>query len=143
MRIDDVNALKGKVKTAIQSWGNNKIDELLGNKIQMKASVKNGLNNLLNRHDDNLNKYIDAMFLFMADESGVIDSDSMVDMMANMFKDIEPCEYQLGGFGIKAGRGELYIDMPQSVFLDIFFGKIGSLKFTADDLLEFKKLFNS
>lgn len=143
MRINDVNTLKGKVKTALHSWGNNKIDEFFGSKIGVKTFAKNGLNNILNNCDDKINKYIDTMFIFLANERGEVDSDSMVEMMANMFKDIEPCEFQVSCFNIKAGRGEVYIELPHYAVLDMFLGKAGVIKFTADDLLEFKNLFNT
>lgn len=143
MKIEDVNALKGKVKTAIQSWGNNKIDELMGNRIDSKVILKNGLHNWLSRKDTQLNGYLDMLPLFFGDERGVIDTDSMVDMIANLFSSLETREFSLGPFELKAGHGELNVEFPHNIFSDILLGQVGSVKLTTDDLLEFKKLFNS
>ena len=33
MKIDDINRFKGELKSAIQEWGNGKIDELFKNPI--------------------------------------------------------------------------------------------------------------
>ena len=61
---------------------------------------------------------------------GRVDSDSMVEMMANMFKDIEPCEFQVSCFLISKGRArEVYIEfIPHYAVLDMFLGKAGVIK---------------
>lgn len=136
MKIEDVNKFKGVMKSALQDWGEAKIDEMLPGKSTLKALMKNGLNNILARHDEILNKWIDSIFILAADEKGVIDSDSMVDILAGMFNEMPKKEYNYGSFGISAGGGEMVISFPHNFLVDMLVGD--SVKLTTEDILDLK-----
>lgn len=138
MTIEDVNKFKGTLKSALQDWGNARIDELVPKKATTKAFLKNGLNNLLSRKDANLNKWIDGIFLFIADEEGTIDSDAMIDTLADMFKEMPKKEYSFGPLDVVAGDGEVVINFPHNFLVDMLVGDMGSVKFTTEDILDFK-----
>lgn len=138
MKTDDINRFKGKLKTAIQKWGNSKIDEIFPNKPQMKAFAKNGLNNIMSRADDKLNKWIDTFMLFAASENGTIDSDQVIEMLADMFKELEPSKYQFEFLDVEIGRGEIAFHLPQNMLFDLVLGKSGTIRMTIDDILELK-----
>lgn len=138
MTIEDVNKFKGTFKSALQDWGNAKIDEMLPKRATTKAFLKNGLNNLLSRQDANLNKWIDGIFLFVSDEEGTIDSDVMIDTLVDMFKEMPKKEYNLGSLDIVAGDGEVLISFPHNFLVDMLVGDMGSARFTVEDILDFK-----
>ncbi len=140
MKIEDINQFKGTIKNALQDWANAKIDEMLPKKAAPKAFLKNGLNNLLTRYDANINKWVDNIFLFVADENGVIDSDTMVDTLADIFKEMPKKEYSFGSFGMVAGGGEVVISFPHNFLMDMLVGDMGSVKFTTEDILEIKNI---
>lgn len=138
MKIEDVNKFKGTVKSALQDWGNAKIDEMLPKNEAAKHFLKNGLNNIMSRHDEKLNGIIGNLFVFAADENGVIDSDTMVDTLAGIFNEMQNKEYDMGMFHVTAGAGEIVVDFPHNFLVDMLVG--GSVKLTTDDILEFKNL---
>lgn len=143
MRTEDISKFKGQLKSALQQWGNNKIDEVFPNKPQIKAFAKNGLNNIMARCDEKLNRWIDTFMVFVASENGTIDTDQVVDMAAEMFKELEPHVYQLEFMDIEIGRGEVAFHLPQNMLFDLLLGRSGTIKLTTDDLLELKEMFNS
>lgn len=140
MRIEDVNRFKGEIKTAFQSWGESKIDELFPNSAMGRTFAKNGLNNAMNRYDSKLNEGIENLFMFVS-KDGVVDTDTMIDGMAQLFKEMKPSEYDMGGFHLSIGNGELAVDLPKNIFLDMLVG-CGKLRFTSEDIIEFKNLLN-
>ena len=140
MRIEDVNRFKGELKTAFQTWGEAKINELFPNSAMARTFAKNGLNNAMNRYDSKLNQGIENLFMFVS-QDGVVDTDTMIDGMAQMFKEMRPSEYDMGGFHLSVGNGELAIDLPRNIFLDMLVG-CNKLRFTSEDILEFKNLLN-
>ena len=142
MRIDDVNRFKGEIKTAFQSWAESKIEVLFANKAAARTFMKNGLNNMMNRFDGKINSYIDYLFMFVADENGVVDSDTMIDTMASLFKEMQPRKYPLGMVDVSVGNGELVVDLPHNFFLEMLVGDLGKVKFTTEDINEFKNLLN-
>ena len=140
MRIEDVNRFKGELKTAFQSWGEAKIDELFPNSAMGRTFAKNGLNNAMNRYDVKLNEGIENLFMFVS-KDGVLDTDTMIDGMAQMFKEMKPSEYDMGGFHLSVGNGELAVDLPRNILLDMLVGT-SRLRFTSEDIIEFKNLLN-
>lgn len=143
MRTEDISSFKGQIKSVLQQWGNNKIDNAFPGGSQIKAFAKNGLNNILVRMDAKLNKYIDGLVLFAGNEKGEIDTDTIVDMAVEMFKEMEPHKYQFEMVDVMVGKGELVLHFPPNVMFDLLFGGLKNLRFTADDLLELKEMFNS
>lgn len=142
MRTTDINEFKGRIKMAIIDWGESKIEALFPNKPQVRAIMKNGLNNMLNKIDNNINSYIDNIVLFVGDKDGNIDSDSIVDMAVSMFEEMEHSEFKAGMFGMRVGKGEFIVDLPHNIFLDMLVGNLGSVRFTSEDLKEFKNFLN-
>lgn len=143
MKAEDLTKFKGELKCALQEWGETKIDELFPGKAAARTFMKNGLNNLMCRYDTQMNQYLDQFFLFVADDKGVIDSDVMVDTMAGIFKEINPAQqYHLGMVDVVVGGGELAVHLPDNMFLNMLVGNKGSVKFTTDDILDFKNLLN-
>lgn len=140
MRIEDVNRFKGELKTAFQSWGEAKIDELFPNSAMGRTFAKNGLNNAMNRYDVKLNEGIENLFMFVS-KDGVVDTDTMIDGMAQMFKEMKPSEYDMGGFHLSVGNGELAVDLPRNILLDMLVGT-SRLRFTSEDIVEFKNFLN-
>lgn len=140
MKIDDINRFKGDIKSAFQSWGEAKINELFPNSAMGRTFAKNGLNNILNKFDSKLNDGIESLFMFVA-KDGVVDTDTMVDGMAQLFKEIKPSEYNISGFHITVGNGELAVELPKNILFDMLVG-VGKIRFTSDDIVEFKNLLN-
>lgn len=140
MRIEDVNRFKGELKTAFQTWGEAKINELFPNSAMARTFAKNGLNNAMNRYDLKLNQGIENLFMFVS-QDGVVDTDTMIDGVAQMFKEMKPSEYDMGGFHLTVGNGELAVELPRNIFLDMLVGT-SRLRFTSEDILEFKNLLN-
>lgn len=142
MKQQDINKFKGDLKTAVQTWMNARIDEVIPNPT-MRFLGKNYINNFLNRNDRKLNGWIDNIFMAVADEKGVIDTDVAIDMAIGIFKEIKPFEYHLGGgFVIQVGNGELALNMPRNAIMDALVGDFGRLRFTSEDFMEFKNLLN-
>lgn len=138
MKATDINQFKGELKTAIQSWGNSKIDELFKNSIS-RTFAKNGLNNMLNRYDASMNKGIDMLWMFIADENGVVDSDVLVDNVIAMLKEMDLKEYNIMGLNMIVGKGEVAVEMPKNIFFDMLVG-CSKIRFTSNDINEFKNL---
>ena len=142
MKIDDVNLFKGKIKTGIQEWGNNMIDDMFKGKATTKQFAKNGLNNLLSRNDDKINGWVDKLFLFVADDSGTIDSDVMVDTFVGILCEMEKKEYDLGVMMSSIGNGEVAITFPRNLLTDMFIGDKNKVVFTREDLTKLKDFIN-
>jgi len=142
MRIEDLSEFHSVVKDTITDWCNGKIDELLPKSPVSKTLLKNGLKNVLARYEATLNKWADNLFLLVADGDGVIDSDTMIDTMADVFSEIPPREYHAGGITANVGKGSVVVELPRNILVDMLVGGTGSIRLTADDILELKDIIN-
>jgi hypothetical protein len=140
MRIEDVNKFKGEIKSAFQTWGESKIDELFPNSAMGRTFAKNGLNNAMNKFDASLNNGIESLFMFVS-KDGVVDTDTMIDGLSQLLKEMKSSDYQLGGFRLSIGSGEIGIEMPKNILLDMLVG-VSKLRFTTEDINEFKNILN-
>lgn len=142
MKVSDVSMFQEKVKDSLKAWANNKIDILFPDKPQVRAIVKNGISNIMCRVNDNINSYIDNLVLFLGDKDGNVDTDSMVDMAVNIFNEMEESSLDLGMVRIRTNRGELFIDLPNNIFLNMLVGNLGSVRLTSEDFKELKNYLN-
>ena len=88
MKTNDINKLKGDIKSAALSWVDSQIDCLLPNKATGRAILKNAANNIVARYDARINEGIDVAFLLFADSKGNIDSDTVVDSLCSMLEEM-------------------------------------------------------
>lgn len=140
MKVEDINLLKGKAKNAIQTWASYQVDAMFPGSATMRAFGKRAVGNLLARYDAKINSFIDYIAIGVADEKGTIDTDTMIDTFAGIFNELKPNEYHVGGFDIYVGGGEMIIDTPRNIVLDMLVG-FGRIKFNSADLLQLKEYF--
>ena len=141
MKYTDIAQFKSECKTAIQQWGEEKIDALFPAKPQLRVLAKRGLDNILTRYDHRMNTAIDTALIFVADKNGTIDSDAAIDMLVSLFQEMDVQKYTLWGIDMSVGHGSVIIDLPHHPMLDLFVGNLGQVKFTAEDILELKEMF--
>lgn len=141
MRTNDINAFKGEVKNAVHEWLGHKVDQMFPNKPQIRVVAKNAINNGMNRIDDKINGYVDTFFLLFGDESGTIDSTTLVDGAAGLLDEMDSSEFAIGPFKAVVGKGEVAVHFPHNAFIGMFAGELGGIKFTSRDIKEMKNYF--
>lgn len=142
MKTSDINAFKGQVKDHILSWAGSQIDQLLPDKVAARAMLKNMAGNVLARFEHKIDQGIDAAFLMFGDTQGNIDSDTVVDFVCDMLKEMTPTDYVVGAIGVRVGKGEILAQFPRSVFSDLIVGNLDGVKITTTDIQQIKNLFN-
>lgn len=138
---DDINLLKGDIKTALSKWSESKIDALTMSHPKLKPMsvyLRRGLTNYIDRIDDKVDSAVDMLLLFVADKNGNIDTDMLINDAIEMFKLSDVREAKVGIFDLTYGAGEVVLSLPRNPVLDIFVGDLGVIKLTADDLLELR-----
>lgn len=142
MKTADINAFKGQIKDNILKWAEQQIDQMLPNKVAARAMLKNMAGNVLARFDHKIDQGVDALFLMFGDTKGNIDSDTVVDFVCDMLKEMPPTDYAIGSVGATVGKGEIRVQFPRNIFSDLIVGDLGGVKFTTADIQQIKNLFN-
>ena len=143
MKTTDVNAFTGELKNAVHDWLSHKVDEMFPNKPKVRAVAKNAINNGMNRIDDKINGYVDSLFLFFGDESGTIDSDTLVDGVVSLLEEMKPTDFDLWALRATVGNGEIALRFPNNAFVGMITDGLEGYRFTSSDIKDLKNYFNA
>ena len=138
MKVSDVNAFKGQFKNAALRWASSLVDQMLPNKVAARTLVKNAIGNMMARLDGKINQMVDTAFIMFGDANGEVDTDSTIDLLCDMLKEMPQKEYSFGFIGAKVGRGDILIEFPHNIFSDLLVGDLGAVKFCTDDIKQLK-----
>lgn len=92
---------------------------------------------------DSWGKSIDNATLFIADEDGNIDADTIFSDLMQMLENISNYEFDLGFIKGRIDGGTLSIDLPDNIITTILFGSKKSISFTKTDFEELKSLITA
>lgn len=139
----NVTELKEKLLTSLDLWADARIDDMVkANQMLAIPSVymKRAAHNIIAKHKDSWGKSIDNATLFIADEDGNIDADTIFSDLMQMLENISNYEFDLGFIKGRIDGGVLSIDLPDNIITTILFGSKKSISFTKDDFEELKSL---
>lgn len=95
---------------------------------------------IIAKNKDSLCKSIDNATLFIADEDGNIDANTIFEDMMQMLENISNYEFDFGFVKGRIDGGTLSIDLPDNIITTILFGSKKSISFTKNDFEELKSL---
>ena len=105
--------------------------------------MKRASHSIIAKNKDKWGKSIDNATLFIADEDGNIDANTIFEDMMQMFESISTYEFDHGYIKGRVYRGTLSIDLPDNVLTQILFGSKQSISFTKTDFDELKSLITA
>ena len=141
---NELGKLKNDLLVNMEEWATYKIDTLVECKPNLKVAstyLKRGVRNWIARENCRIDKMVDNVALFIADEHGNINTDVIIDDFLEMFKVMDVQKANMGIFDIEYGKGEIKINIPHNPVIGLFMGDLGQIKITCDDILEIKYLF--
>ena len=141
---NELGKLKNDLLVNMEEWATYKIDTLVECKPNLKVAstyLKRGVRNWIAREKCRIDKMVDNVALFIADEHGNINTDVIIDDFLEMFNVMDVQKANMGIFDIEYGKGEIKINIPHNPVIDLFMGDLGQIKITCDDILEIKDLF--
>lgn len=139
----NVTELKEKLLESVDVWTDARIDDMVkGNPMLAIPSVymKRAAHNIISKNKDKWDKSIDNATLFIADENGNIDADTIFTDAMQMLKVVENYHFDFGIIHGHIDNGTISIDLPDNPFIAILFGSKRSINFTEEDFVELKDL---
>lgn len=140
---EELCKFKGDVKTAIYKWCTSMIDQLFAGKSGLEPVAyyaKNGISNAIDRYDEQLNRYIDYVDMFVSDKEGKIDTDKLIGDLVEIYRSTEKRTEVLLGMKVEYGAGEIVIYPPDNPFVNMLL-PWQSIKITAEDILKLRSFF--
>lgn len=138
-----VTELKEKLLTSLDLWADARISDMVRENPALaipSVYMKRASHNIIAKHKDSWGKSIENATLFIADENGNIDADTIFSDLIQMLENISNYEFDLGFIKGRIDGGVLSIDLPDNIITTILFGSKKSISFTKDDFDELKSL---
>ena len=142
----NVTELKEKLLDSVDVWADARIDDMVkGSPMLAIPSVymKRAAHNLIAHNKGKWDKQIDNATLFIADENGNIDADTIFSDMMQMLKSVEDYHFDFGIIHGHISNGMISIDLPDNIATAILFGSKRSINFVEEDFMELKDLITT
>lgn len=139
----NVTELKEKLLTSLDLWADARISDMVKENPALaipSVYMKRASHNIITKHKDSWGKSIDNATLFIADEDGNIDADTIFSDLMQMLENISNYEFDIGFIKGRIDGGAIAIDLPDNIITTILFGSKKSINFTKDDFEELKSL---
>ena len=142
----NVTELKEKLLTSLDLWADARISDMVKETPALaipSVYMKRASHNIIAKNKDSWGKSIDNATLFIADENGNIDADTIFTDIMQMLESISNYEFDLGFIKGRIDGGTLSIDLPDNIITNILFGSKKSISFTKTDFDELKSLITA
>ena len=142
----NVTELKEKLLTSLDLWADARISDMVKETPALaipSVYMKRASHNIIAKNKDSFGKSIDNATLFIADENGNIDADTIFTDLMQMLESISNYEFDLGFIKGRIDGGTLSIDLPDNIITNILFGSKKSISFTKTDFEELKSLITA
>ena len=142
----NVTELKEKLLTSLGLWADARISDMVKETPALaipSVYMKRASHNIIAKHKDSWGKSIDNATLFIADENGNIDADTIFTDLMQMLESISNYEFDLGFVKGRIDGGTLSVDLPDNIITNILFGSKKSISFTKTDFDELKSLITA
>lgn len=139
----NIPSLKEKMLSSLDTWFKGRVDEMVGDNPTLAVSsvyIKRGCHNLLNKYEGKISQSIDNAALFLADEKGDINTNTLFADVIELFKGLEDNPFDIGLVQGVVGKGKVSITLPDNIFTNIIFGNKKTITFNEKDFLELKAL---
>ena len=139
----NVTELKDKLLTSLDLWADARISDMVKENPALaipSVYMKRASHNIIAKNKDKLGKSIDNATLFIADEDGNIDADTIFSDLMQMLESISNYEFDLGFVKGRIDGGILTIDLPDNIITNILFGSKKIISFNKTDFDELKSL---
>ena len=137
---------KEKLLASLDLWADARISDMVKENPALaipSVYMKRAAHNVIAKNKESWGKSIDNATLFIADEDGNIDADTIFSDLMQMLENISNYEFDLGFIKGRINDGAVSIDIPDNIITTILFGSKKSISFTKSDFEELKSLITT
>lgn len=139
----NVATLKENFLNSIAKWLEQRIDEMLkGNPAMTIPAVymKRGCHNIICKYKEKIGDNIDKAALFLTDENGNINIDTVFADVIGMLNGMEETPFDMGIVKGLVGKGKVAMTLPENMLTNIVFGSKKTIVFGEEDFRGLKEM---
>lgn len=139
----NIPTLKDKFLDSLDLWLEERIDDMIKDNASLaipSVYLKRGCHNIINKYEGKISEGIDKAALFLTDENGNINAQTLFEDVMKMFAAMEETTFDLGVVKGVVGKGKVAFTLPDNILTNIVFGSNKAITFNENDFLELKSL---
>ena len=133
----NINELKECLPEAVGHWAEERIDALVAERPELavaSAYLKRGAKNIVAAYGTRMGERLDAAALFLADENGNVDADTLTEDAAKMLDALPETPFKMGVFGGSVGAGRIRVALPDNILTTLLLGDRKTIAFGGEDI---------
>lgn len=133
----NINELKERLPEALGRWAEERIDALVAERPELAVAavyMKRGAKNIIAAYGARMGGQMDAAAMFLCDESGNVDADTLTADAARMLDTLPETPFKIGVFGGSIGGGRIRIGMPDNILTTLLLGDRKTIAFGREDI---------
>ena len=103
--------------------------------------LKRGVKNILAKESNNIRGVIDNISLFICDENGNIDMDTLFKDFISALRNIQETPFNYGFIHGVVGKGVIRFTIPDNPITGLLFGDTRAIRITDTDIISLKEMF--
>lgn len=138
--------LKEKFLNSLGLWLNERIDSMVKENPALAVPsvyIKRGCHNIIKKFEKKINDGVDNAALFLADEDGNINTDTLFTDVMGILEKMEESTFDTGLIRGVIGKGKIAITLPNNIIMNMIFGDKNTIMFSSEDFLELKSLLTT
>ena len=139
----NITELKERLPQAVERWAEERIDALAADKPELAIAsvyIKRAARNVASVYMGRITEHIDAAALFLADENGNIDTDTLMQDVMSLLRAMPETTTQCGILQIRIGVGKIQIGLPDNIVTTLLLGDRKTIALGEEDLTSLKNL---
>lgn len=139
----NIEELKNRLLDSIEGWIEERIDTLATEHPKIAPAtvyLKRGAHNYFFKERKRIDEMLGQIEMFIADENGNVNVDTLFNDFISMFKEIEERPFNAGPLHGNLGRGAVCIDIPDNFVWTLLFGDCNTIRITTEDFMELKNM---
>lgn len=142
----NILTLKEKFLSSLNLWFNNRVNEMVKDNPALTVPavyIKRGCHNIINKYEGKISEGVDNVALFLADENGDINPNTLFTDAMEMFNSMEETAFDMGFVKGVMGKGKVAITLPDNILMNLIFGNKKTITFSGEDFMELKSLLTT
>lgn len=139
----NIRELKERLPEAVERWADARIEDMARGDARLSiASVymRRAAHNIAAMYAKRMQEAVDGMALFVADENGDVDADTLAHDAVEMLRAMPRQEWDFSLLHGTVGEGKIEVELPDNALTTLLLGSKKTISIDADELMELKAL---
>lgn len=135
----NIRELKERLPEAVERWADARIEDMARGDARLAVAsvyMKRAAHNVTALYATRMQEAVDGMALFVADENGDVDADTLMKDAVEMLRAMPRQEWDFSLLHGTVGEGRVEVELPDNALTTLLLGAKKTISIDGDELIE-------